>query len=523
MSTEKLNICLMNDSFPPIIDGVANAVINYANIINDGLGKASVATPHYPDVEDDYPFEVVRYRSMPITEKLCGYRAGYPFSSRALDKLVKDEYDIIHSHCPFASTMLARVLREKTNIPIVMTYHTKFDIDIRRDIRNETLANQVIKIIIENISACDEVWTVSHGAGENLRSLGYEGDFVVMENGVDFPRGRAEAEDAAEMRSYYDIPEDTILFMFVGRLLWYKGIRLTLDALKIIDGKGIKYRMMFVGDGLDRAEIESYAEELGIMDKCIFTGAIYDREDLRVYYTAGDLFVFPSEYDTNGIVVREAAACGVASILIKGSCASEGITDGRTGLLTEADPEAIAAKMEFAASHRNEVRQFGENAMNEVYMSWEDSVKHAYERYFTVREQCMNGLSQRKEKFITGAWFRTVDDITNVVQQVRKLPGGIRKTSGKVRDGIVISGRKVKKVWSKSLKKLSIKNKSAILPEGFSEEDIRIESSTCTGETTIGFFSKAENKLVFAELVRTEADIDKFYKKYGIKRKQEKP
>ncbi len=179
--------------------------------------------------------------------------------------------------------------------------------------------------------------------------------------------------------------------------------------------------------------------------------------------------------------------------------------------------------MEFAASHRDEVRQFGENAMNEVYMSWEDSVKHAYERYFVVREQCMNGLSQRREKFITGAWFRTVDDITNVVQQVRKLPGGIRKTSGKVRDGIVISGRKVKKVWSKSLKKLSIKNKSAILPEGFSVEDIKIESSACTGETTIGFFSKAENKLVFAELVRTDADIDKFYKKYGIKRKQEKP
>lgn len=74
----------------------------------------------------------------------------------------------------------------------------------------------------------------------------------------------------------------------------------------------------------------------------IFTGAIYDREELRVYYTAGDLFIFPSLYDTNGIVVREAAACGVASVMIKGSCAAEGITHMRTGILTEDDPQAIA-------------------------------------------------------------------------------------------------------------------------------------------------------------------------------------
>ena len=519
MVSDKLNICLMNDSFPPMIDGVSNAVINYANIINKELGTATVVTPDYPGVEDDYPFDVVRYRSMPITEKICGYRAGYPFSSSTLDKLVGNEFDIIHSHCPFASTMMARVLREKTNIPIVMTYHTKFDIDIKRDIKNEVLANQVIKIVAENISACDEVWTVSHGAGENLRSLGYDGDYIVMENGVDFPKGKADKNDAEELRHYYDVPDDTVLFLFVGRLLWYKGLRLILDALKLIDNKGLKFRMMFVGDGLDRAEIEDYAEELGIMDKCIFTGAVSDREDLRVYYTAGELFMFPSEYDTNGLVVREAAACGVASVLIKGSCASEGITDGHNGILSDADPEAISQKMEFAINHRNEIHQMGENAMNEVYISWEDAIKCAYERYFIVRERCMNGCSQRREKFMTGELFKTVDDITNVIQQVRKLPVEIKKTSDKVRGGFVKSSRKMKAAWSKKLKQIPIIMKLPKIPEGFTEEDIKIESSVCTGEKIIGFYSKRENRLMYAEFVRDEKDIEQFYKKYGIKRK----
>ncbi len=61
------------------------------------------------------------------------------------------------------------------------------------------------------------------------------------------------------------------------------------------------------------------------------------------------------------------------------------------------------------------------------------------------------------------------------------------------------------------------KRKTLPLPEGFSAEDIKIESSVCTGEKTIGFFSKQERKLVQAELVQSERDIEEFYAKYGLK------
>lgn len=57
------------------------------------------------------------------------------------------------------------------------------------------------------------------------------------------------------------------------------------------------------------------------------------------------------------------------------------------------------------------------------------------------------------------------------------------------------------------------------IPEGFSDKDIRIESSICTGEKTIGFYSAADKKLHFAELVREDPDIERFYLKYGISRK----
>ncbi len=223
------------------------------------------------------------------------------------------------------------------------------------------------------------------------------------------------------------------LFIFVGRMLWYKGIKLILDALKILTEKGIAYKMMFVGDGAERQEIEDYAAKLGLSDNCIFPGVIYDREELRVYYTAGDLFLFPSEYDTNGIVVREAAACGVGALLIDGSCAAEGITHGRTGILTQADPAAIARELEFACSHRDEIHRIGENAMNEVYISWETAVKKAYDRYFTVIENVKAGQSQRREGFMQEEFFSMMDNITYNIQRLRSIPAGFDKYKRKWR------------------------------------------------------------------------------------------
>ncbi len=61
------------------------------------------------------------------------------------------------------------------------------------------------------------------------------------------------------------------------------------------------------------------------------------------------------------------------------------------------------------------------------------------------------------------------------------------------------------------------KSKTLPIPEGFSADDIKIESSICTGEKTIGFYSATDKKLHFAELVRTNEDVSEFYKKYGLK------
>lgn len=383
---DKLNVCLINDSFPPAIDGVANAVTNYARIITRDLGKTTVVTPYYPEADDSvYPFPVLRYPSVDMT-RFVGYRAGMPFSPELLQKLEAEDFDIIHSHCPITSNMVARSLRDRIRVPVVFTYHTKFDIDIANAVRSKLLQEEAARLLVANIAACDEVWTVSHGAGDNLRKLGYQGDYTVMPNGVDFPQGRVSEELIAQVTGDYDLPEDLPLFLFVGRMMWYKGIRIILDALKALQDEGRDFRMVFVGGGGDKEEIVAYAASLGLEGKVLFVEPIRDRERIRAWYCRADLFLFPSTFDTNGLVVREAAACALASVLVAGSCAAEDVEDGVSGFLIEENAVSMAAKLRTLMAAPEAMHRIGESAQREIYISWDSAVKNAYERYGTVIE-----------------------------------------------------------------------------------------------------------------------------------------
>lgn len=415
--TQNGTICLLNDSFPPLIDGVANAVKNYAQVISDSGYNTVVVTPAHPDSCDrEFPYPIIRYPSLDFRKMTGGYVAGIPFSPDIARALSGKNVTLLHAHCPIISTVLGRELRQVVDAPLVMTYHTKFDIDIANILKSKALRAGSVRALVQNISACDEVWAVSQGAAENLRSLGYQGECVVMSNGVDLPRERVSEQSVLQATKGYDLPGDVPVFLFVGRMMWYKGLKITIDALATLKRRGADFRMVFIGSGADYDEVVSYAESRGIADKCVFTGAIRDRERLRAWYCRASLFLFPSTFDTNGLVVREAAACSLGSVLVKGSCAAEGITQAQNGLLIEENAESMSACLLEMMAHPEKMAQIGENAARELYLSWQDAVKTAMERYQIVIDRYRSGrFPVRREpvdKLLTGGG-ELMEDLAN--------------------------------------------------------------------------------------------------------------
>lgn len=387
----KQEICLLTDSFPPLIDGVANAVVNYAENIPKSQYTPLVVAPDHPEANDSqFSFPVFRYPSIDMRSQF-GYTAGKPLLPKTLLELGKRNISLLHSHCPIASNFLARALREKLDVPIVMTYHTKYDVDIENLIKGKVLQREAIKALVESVSSVDELWVVSNGAGENIRSLGYTGDYVVMPNGVDMPRQIASDEEISAATSGYDLPAGIPVFLFVGRIMWYKGLRIIIDAFAALRSQELDFRMVFIGGGGDEAEVKAYVSELKLDNKCFFTGPIYDRSAIAAWYSRADLFLFPSEFDTNGLVVREAAACSLGTVLIGGSCAAEGVTNGSNGLLIEDNAASLAVCLAKVMNNSDCMKRIGENASRDLYLSWEESVSRAVERYEVVIDNYRSG------------------------------------------------------------------------------------------------------------------------------------
>jgi glycosyltransferase involved in cell wall biosynthesis len=383
-AVEKLKIAIGTDAFPPTTDGISNVAQNYAYQINNGLGEAVVITPKNPNQRDyRYDYEIFRYKSWWVPSKE-GYSVGWPFKDSLHQAIIDMNFDLLHSHAPLATSYYFRRVVEKKPIPVVLTYHTKYEIDLERRVPTKPGKEFSYHFLCNNINAADEVWVTSEGTVDSLRKVGYQGDYVVMPNGCDLPITDVDADTVAMIKRKHNIPEGIPVFIYAGRMIWYKNIELILQACKMLKDEGRDFRLIMLGFGADENAIKRKIRSLGIRNEVIWTGKILDRQEILGYYGISDLMLFPSTFDTNGLVVREAAACATPSLLIRDSCAAEGITDGETGFLCFESPHSIAVSVRQIMDNKDLLRRVGKNAQSSIYISWEDAVKRAYERYQIV-------------------------------------------------------------------------------------------------------------------------------------------
>jgi len=139
--------------------------------------------------------------------------------------------------------------------------------------------------------------------------------------------------------------------------------------------------MFFVGTGYAEAEMRELVKSLGISDKVSFEGRVTDRGKLKQYYAAADLFLFPSLYDTDGLVVKEAAALGTPSIMMKKASASGMLRDGKTGFLIDDTLDGFEADLRRLYADRPMLRAVGLEASRSIVRSWKDIAAEAMDRY----------------------------------------------------------------------------------------------------------------------------------------------
>lgn len=375
-------IGIFNDCFPPIMDGVSVTTANYAYWLNHRGEDVCVVTPQAPEAVDNQPYPVYRYLSLPIPMRKP-YRFGMPQMDLSFKRrIAATPFSIVHAHCPFSSGDVALGIARSRHIPLIATFHSKYKADFERVVHNKYIVNYLLRSVVNFYEQADEVWIPQAAVEETLREYGYKGPVEVVDNGNDFAGTPYSPAIKAEAMARLGLKKGVPVLLFVGQHIWEKNVGLIIRSLAKM--KDVPFKMLFVGTGYAEEEMKHLADSYGltgINGKIRFEGPVYDREEMRRYYTAADLFLFPSMYDNAPLVVREAAAMHTPAVLLKGSTASEVVKDGFNGFLSDDGDEAYAATLRRLLANPMLVANTGLCASTTLARSWEDIAGEVLDRY----------------------------------------------------------------------------------------------------------------------------------------------
>jgi 1,2-diacylglycerol 3-alpha-glucosyltransferase len=374
-----------SDSFPPIMDGVAVTVKNYRAELERILGPAYAVVPACrgprASGEED---RVLRYLSLPLAGR-APYRIGLPRLDPHLHRtLERQGFDLVHAHSPFSAGRLALHVARSLGIPLVATFHSKYRDNLEQAVPWPALVDWEIQRIAGFYSRADQVWIPTIDSLATLREYGYRGGVELVANGVDLeaPDDPADLRRRAE-RLLATGPGETVL-LYVGQLAWEKNLDLLVRALALLKRKGADFTMVFVGEGYAAGKLTALTRSLGLAARCRFTGVLRDRELLSACYARADLLLFPSLYDTCGLVVREAAAFGTPALLLRGAAAAAGVRDEVNGFLSGPGARAYADRLAALLARPGLMARAGEGARGSLTRSWQQVAREVKERYLEL-------------------------------------------------------------------------------------------------------------------------------------------
>ena len=375
---EEANVGLFCDCFPPVMDGVAVCIENYAKWIQKMAGEVRVITPNVPGADySNEDYEVLDYLSVPVPKRHPYVTGIAEMDPRFMAKITKIRFKIVHAQCPFASGMAAQRIAKLQGIPCVATFHSKYRDDFAR-VLPKPIVDGIIKYIIEFYENSDLVWVPQESVIDVIREYGFKGHVEVMDNGSDLVADYPE-KYFVEARQALGIKPEEFVLLFVGQHIWEKNPRLVIEALARMGD--VPFKMYFVGTGYAAEEMKQLVSEKGLDDKVTFVGMLTDRAAITRYYAAADLFLFPSLYDNAPLVVREAAALHTPAVMAEGSTASSILTDGENGFLVKNDPAEMEALLRRLIADPERVHRVGVQASKTIVRSWEDCVGEALDRY----------------------------------------------------------------------------------------------------------------------------------------------
>ena len=367
-----------------MIDGVINVVHNYAKRLVNKC-DVTVYCPGFKDYDNEedkkYPYPIVRCYSLPLS------RLDYSLPIPALDakfdlSLIRGNIDIVHIHSPFTVGLMGMNYAKISKKPLIATLHSQYKQDMERNIRILPLVDVAMFGIMNIFNACDECWTVN----SEIKKL-YENEYgltspcKIRPNATEHVPVKDKLVSDAFINRKYGLSDDDIVFLFVGRINLLKNLDFLVRSLAKVKEMGVRFKMLFVGQGQDEKILSETITSLNLQNEVIMCGLVTDKSELESIYSRAKLFLFPSLYDANSLVQIEAACQGTPTVFIEGAKTAGSVTDNVNGFIAEPNEESYALKIKEILLNVELYDKVSTGAKRDLYITWDDVVDDVYNDY----------------------------------------------------------------------------------------------------------------------------------------------
>lgn len=296
-------------------------------------------------------------------------------ASKIVDIVKQNKIDILHVHyaIPHASAalMAKNILEEQgIHIPIVTTLHGTDITLVGKDPTFEP-------VVSYSINHSDAVTAVSESLKQDtLNNFHIQKDIYVIPNFIDFSRFTKQKKEHFKKAI---APLNEKILVHTSNFRKVKRVDDVVKIFALIADK-IPSKLLLIGDGPERTNIELLCRETGVCDRITFLGK---QEQIEEILSVCDLFLLPSETESFGLAALEAMACEVPVISTNTGGIPEVNIEGVTGFLSDVgDIESMAKNALYILSDDSILRKFKSNALKQAQSFHIDKILPMYEHVY---------------------------------------------------------------------------------------------------------------------------------------------
>jgi glycosyltransferase involved in cell wall biosynthesis len=337
---------MLSDVYFPRVNGVSTSIHTFRSQLARLGHESSLIAPAYgPGASDETG--ITRIPSHRVLFDPEDRRMELRSILHHLPRLRRADFDLIHIQTPFVAHYAGVILSRRLGLPRVETYHTLFEEYLYHYVPfvpkgwMRALARRFSRSQCNNLDAL----VVPSGAVlEVLRAYGVGVPIEIIPTGVELDQ--LVGGDGAAFRARHGILPGRPTLMHVGRVAFEKNIDFLLRVLVSVRRRIPEVLLVIAGEGPALKHLQRLAARLGVKDNVLFVGYQDRKQALLDCYCAGDVFVFASRTETQGLVLLEAMALGVPVVAAAILGTKDIVVPGKGALVSSLDETEFASKVE---------------------------------------------------------------------------------------------------------------------------------------------------------------------------------